>query len=211
MPLMPVLQAGLFDMYSGQVLHQVPLLLEQNSTSLTARSIASTQPQAVPRLAAGGQGCWDCTGRVLYTQGILQYSQPDAGSTCEESTASLAAIDFGSWHGRRQRWGGSTAGSSSNSSGEGSSAGQAATPGAAADTGRIESEEGLAAGEVGGSRSQDSSRGRYKWQGRAHMGQGGQVLHRELHCSATPTAIAAAGSCGALLIGTQTGSVLWLE
>lgn len=201
---MRVLQAGLFDLYSGHVLQQVPLLLEQNSTPCTASSSANAQLAALQSLAVGGQGCWDCTGRVLYTQGLLQYSQPDAGSTCQEASASLAAVDFGSWHGRRQRWGGNTPGSSS-SGGKGSIACRDAALGTA-DTGQSEG-----AAEVGGSSSQDSSKGRYRWQGHVHLGQGGQVLHRELHCSATPTAIAAAGSCGTMLIGTQTGNVLWLE
>jgi hypothetical protein len=207
---MLLMQAGLFDLHSGQVLQQLSLLLEQNSTPCTATSSANKQPTALRSMAAGAQGCWDCTGRVLYAQGLLQCSQSDVLPMYqEEASPSLAAVDFGSWHGRRQRWGGNTPGSSSNSSsgGGGSSANQAAALGAAGAE-RGQSEE---AAELGSSIGQDSSRGRYRWQGQAHIGQGGQVLHRELHCSATPTAIAAAGSCGTMLVGTQTGNVLWLE
>jgi hypothetical protein len=42
------------------------------------------------------------------------------------------------------------------------------------------------------------------------LGQGGQVLHRELHATAAPTAMSGAGGSGEVLVGTISGDVLWL-
>lgn len=196
-----VLQAGLFDLFSGQVLQQVSLLECQDPPSSIAGQVPTVDSSLLT--AAGGQGCWDSSGSVLYTQGLLQYWQENGTVFTVEVSPTLAAVDFGSWHGRKQRWGSS---SSSGSNGISQGVGELNSQ---ANGGGGEQADVQAGGAAGGSQSSGSSR-QQQWQGRKHLSQGGQVLHRELHWTAAATAVAAAGSCGQMMVGTKSGDVLWL-
>lgn len=194
-------QAGLFDLFSGQVLQQVPLLERQDPPASIAGQVPTLDSSLLT--AAGGQGCWDSSGRVLYTQGLLQFwQQAGLGSEATvEVSPTLAAVDLGSWHGRKQRW----SASSSGSGGSGSSQEFGELNDQASGGGGVQA--GVQA--AGGSQSSSSSRPQ-QWQGRKHLSQGGQVLHRELHWTAAATAMAAAGVCGEVLVGTRSGDALWL-
>ena len=162
--------------------------------------------QASAVSSAGGRGCWDSSGRVLCTQGVLQYQQQEGcirGWDSLTASPSLVAIDFGSWHDRKQRWPGSSAAGSSSSSGGG---------GGTQESGDVEiagaQSAGVQAGE--GQETGDKQQLQQRWQGRIIAGQGGQVLHRELHWTAAATAVAAAGPGGEVLAGTRSGDVMWL-
>lgn len=184
-------QVGLFDLVSGQVLQQVPLLAHRDATSATARPL----PAGSPFAEIGGRGSWDSSGRVLYAAGLLAYSVHDAAGDAIswEALPSIAAVDFGSWHGRKQRWHGS-----SGSVQEAAAAAAAGGDGQQAEAGGA----GVASQCAGGS---GGSSGQQRRQGRSHWAQGGQVLHRELHVAAAPTAMVAAGGCGEMLVGTHAG------
>jgi hypothetical protein len=197
------LQAGLFDLFSGQVLQQVSLLECQDPPSSIAGQVPAIDSSLLT--AVGGQGCWDSSGRVIYTQGLLQYwQQSGLGSDvviAAEVSPTLVAVDFGSWHGRKQRWDtSSSGGSGSNDSSQGLGELNSQTSGGGGEQADV---------QAGGVQSSGSRR-QQQWQGRTHFSQGGQVLHRELHWTAEATAMAAAGGCGELLVGTRSGDVMWL-
>lgn len=207
------LQAGLFDLFSGEVRDQVPVveIVIPPGTSSTAQQAAhnsiafSTGHYCT---AEGTQGSWDSSGRVLYTQGLLQFCPTDASDGRVEASATLAAIDFGSWHGRKQRWLGSS-GSNSSSHGAAEATGDAAAgPDEQAEADRVGSDG--SAGSIGAASQGSGSNKQQRWQGRGYLSHGGQVMHRELHKNAAPTAFVAAGACGEMLIGTRSGNVLWL-
>jgi hypothetical protein len=107
---------------------------------------------------------------------------------------SLAAVDFGSWHGRQQRWLASSQAAAGGEGGVDEQQAEAGGAGADSQQGDISSAEQLS----------DAAPGRVHW------AEGGQVLHRELHRAASPTAMVAAGRGGEMLVGTHSGDVLWL-
>lgn len=128
---------------------------------------------------------------------------------CPEAAVSLAAVDFGSWHGRRLRWsgaGGPAAAAGAGAGGSGES--RVVSSGAGAGSSGV-SADGDDAG--GGDDIHSGSGVGDRWSGRLRVCQGGQVVHRELHWTAAPTVLAAAGGAGGeMLAGTRTGDVLWL-
>ena len=217
------MQAGLFDLHSGKVLQQVPLIdtlpgkhqRHQWAATSSSNTLASQAPKAsVGRLAQCGDCCWDDSGKVLYAQGLLQRGvglgqQGLEGTTAPAASATLAAVDFGSWHGRHQRW----CGGQENSDTGGRSQADAAGVGFSGehtgrDAGRGDGVSQDPAGSSGGDSERSSSDLRLQQRGR--LCQGGQVLHRELHWSAAPTVLAAAGDGGQMLVGTISGDLLWL-
>lgn len=213
-------QVGLFDLFTGKVLQQVPVLetlgdpqanTGSSSGGVTGVSQASAAPLSSFVYHSGAQGCWDSSGRVLYAQGVLHFAsheQAASGDVAVEVSASLAAVDFGSWHGRKQRWAASSSNSTSTSDE------QAAAEDHFDQEVSVEDCQGpggsVGDAETASRQESSSSRQRERWRGQWYLCQGGQVMHRELHATAAPTAMAAAGSRGEMMIGTQMGDVLWL-
>ncbi|KAF6252914.1 hypothetical protein COO60DRAFT_1670907 [Scenedesmus sp. NREL 46B-D3] len=146
----PDLQVGVFDLYHNRVLQQ-----------------------------AAARGCWDASGRVLYTHGLLRHRQADCGVAQLQPT--LAAVDFGSLSGRQQRRGSSWREQASHSS----SSWQQPDPGF------VPSSSMLGA----------SGSGVWRVRGGGVMCSGGQVLHLPMADNAAPTELVAACD-GQLFAGT---------
>ncbi|WIA27998.1 hypothetical protein OEZ86_010586 [Tetradesmus obliquus] len=188
----PDLQVGLFDLYHNRVLQQVAVTEGLGSPEPASAAASASSVLAGSQRQAAARGCWDATGRVLYTHGLLRHCQPSSGAA--QLQATVAAVDFGSWAGRQQRRECSWQEQASHSSSS-EQAGGTQQP----DAGFVQSSSMLAAGGPGAS----------VWAvaGGGLVARGGQVLHLPMAAHAAPTELAA-GSDGEVFAGTLQGDVI---
>jgi hypothetical protein len=154
-------------------------------------------------MQAAARGCWDASGRVLFTHGLLRHCQPN--SSVAQLQPTVAAVDFGSWAGSQQRrdhssWHDQASHSSSSSQPAGVQAADKQQPG----VGFVQSSSMLAADTSG------STSGVWGGRGGSLMCRGGQVMHLPVARHAAPTQLAA-GSNGEVFAGTLQGDIICIH